>query len=416
MLDPDSSSGPFPRIQMQTSTGRIRRILVAADSLKGTCTAIEAAAAIGDAIEARMPGVEVDRCPLGDGGEGTLDVLAADRSLQLQSFSVIGPRRDRPAVDARFGISPDRRLAVVELAEAAGLNLLSAEDRNPRWTGTGGVGDLLGTAREQLQSRFGIRPILILTVGGSGTVDGGIGALSRMGVEFRGTDGSLRSPLVGDDLARIQGLEVSEQVRAAWAGIDLRIATDVHNPLLGPTGAATVFGPQKGADEPTVEFLQRGLESWAEVMGRCVGIDRAAEAASSPGAGAAGGIAFALQALFEARLESGFDLVADRIGLEDRVRAADLVVTSEGRLDAQSMMGKATGRLLDLATFHETPVAAIPGSVGDLPGDVRGRFRWIRSLIDTCGVSMATSDPCGAMAAAVRLEFPDSDATPASAG
>ncbi|NCF39683.1 MAG: glycerate kinase, partial [Planctomycetia bacterium] len=108
---------------MQTRSGRIRRILVATDSLKGTCSAIEAAMAIGDGIAARMPGVEIDRCPLGDGGEGTLDVLAADQALRLESRSVTGPRRDRPVVDARFGISEDRRLAVVELAEAAGLNL-----------------------------------------------------------------------------------------------------------------------------------------------------------------------------------------------------------------------------------------------------------------------------------------------------
>ena len=156
-----------------------------------------------------------------------------------------------------------------------------------------------------------------------------------------------------------------------------------------------------------LEFLERGLESWVEVVGRCVGVDRAADAAASPGAGAAGGIAFAFQALFGARLESGFDLVADRIGLEDRVRAADLVVTSEGRLDAQSMMGKATGRLLELAASHGTPVAAIPGSVGDLPRDVRASFRWIRSLVETCGAATATTDPAAAMAAVVRLEFTD---------
>ena len=111
--------------------------------------------------------------------------------------------------------------------------------------------------------------------------------------------------------------------------------------------------------------------------------------------------------MFGARLESGFDLVADRIGLEDRVRAADLVVTSEGRLDAQSMMGKATGRLLELAASHGTPVAAIPGSVGDLPRDVRASFRWIRSLVETCGAATATTDPAAAMAAVVRLEFTD---------
>ena len=407
MLDPDSSSGPFPRIQMQTSSGSIRRILVATDSLKGTCTAIEAAAAIGDAIAARVPGVEVDRCPLGDGGEGTLEVLAADRRLRLESRSVIGPRRDRPRIDARFGISTDRRLAVVELAEAAGLHLLAVKDRNPRWTGTGGVGELLRAARGRLESDVGARPILIVTLGGSGTVDGGVGALSTMGVEFRDRDEPLESPLVGHDLARIERVDIPARVRAEWAGIDLRVATDVHNPLTGPMGAARVFGPQKGADEWTVDFLEDGLESWIEVMGGCVGIDRATEAASSPGAGAAGGIGFALQAMFEARLESGFDLVADRIGLEDRVRAADLVVTSEGRLDAQSMMGKATGRLLDLATLHGTPVAAIPGSVGDLPDEVRARFSWIRSLVDTCGASISTSDPSAAMAAAVRLEFTD---------
>lgn len=393
---------------MQTPSGTIRRILVATDSLKGTCSAIEAAAAISGELTSRMPGVEIDRCPLGDGGEGTLDVLAAGQALHLESRSVIGPRRDRPAVDARFGISEDRRLAVVELAEAAGLGLLAHQDRDPRRTGTGGVGDLLIAARGGLEFGGDDRPILLLAAGGSGTVDGGIGALSRMGVEFFGADGPMRSPLIGEDLPRIRRIEVPAPVRAAWAAIDLRVAVDVHNPLLGPMGAARIFGPQKGADGATVEFLEHGLESWVEVVGHGMNAARASDAASSPGAGAAGGIAFALQSIFGAGIESGFDLVADRIDLEERVRIADLVVTSEGRLDAQSMMGKATGRLLDLAAIHGTPVAAIPGSIGDLPPEVRDRFLWIRSLSETCGESMATSAPSKAMATVIRLAFPDS--------
>ena len=394
---------------MQTPSGRIRRILVAPDSLKGSCTAFEAAVAIGDAIAARIPGIEIDRCPLGDGGEGTLDVLAAGGALRIESRSVIAPRRDRPKVDACFGVSEDRRLVVVELAEAAGLNLLATEDRNPRWTGTGGVGELLIAARTALELGGGARPMLVLAVGGSATVDGGIGALSSMGVEFLAADELCAAPLIGDDLSRIQRLEVPAEVRAAWAGIDLRVATDVRNPLLGPMGAARVFGPQKGADQATIAFLERGLESWVEVMGRSVGVDRAVEAASAPGAGAAGGIAFALHTVFGARLESGFDLIAEQVGLEDRVRAADLVVTSEGRLDAQSMMGKATGRLLDLAAEHGTPVAALPGSIGDLPDEVRRRFLWIHSLADTCGASVAISEPAHAMMAAIRRAFPVSE-------
>ena len=407
MLDRDSSPMNLPGIPMRRPPGMIRRILVATDSLKGTCTAVETAAAIGAAISDRLPGVEIDRCPLGDGGEGTLEVLAAAEGLRIESRSVTGPRRDRPNVDACFGVSPDRGLAVVELAEAAGLNLVAAGDRDPRLTGTGGVGELLDAARARLAQRAGSPPSLLLTVGGSGTVDGGVGALSSLGIGFIASGDLLDAPLVGADLSRVEAITVPTDLRTTWAGIDLRVAVDVRNPLTGPTGAARTFGPQKGADPATIDFLERGLERWVEVVGASIGVDRARAAASRPGAGAAGGIAFALHALFDARIESGFDLVADHLGLDARVRAADLVVTSEGRLDAQSMMGKATGRLLELATRHDTPIAVIPGSVGDLPIETRSRFHWIRSLVDTCGPVMASTDPRGAMEAAVRLQFPD---------
>ena len=365
---------------MQPSAGSIQRVLVAPDALKETCSADEASLAIEQGVRRRLPSAEVDRCPIADGGEGTLDAMVVGMGLEPQACTVPGPRADRPPVEAKIGITSDRRSAVVELAQASGLQLLEPADRDPARTGTGGTGAMLRESLNHLKTSPGRRPKIILAVGGSSTVDGGIGALSMLGVRFHARGELLRPPLSGADLLRVDAIEVPTDVRDAWGGVDLRVAVDVTNPLLGPTGAARVFGPQKGADPEGVERLETGLSRWASLLAREFGEDQVRQAAGADGAGAAGGIGFGLRVVLGAVMESGFDVVARSLDLESRVGACDLVITSEGRLDSQTMMGKGPGRLLEMGWRRGVPVMIVPGSVGPLSESDRRRFAGIVAL------------------------------------
>lgn len=392
---------------MQRSARSIQRVLVAPDSLKETCHAGVASVAIERGVLECLPGVAVDRCPMADGGEGTLDALVSGLGLQVHVRRVSGPRADRRAVEARLGIALDRRLAVVELAEASGLHLIEPADRDPWKTGTGGTGAMLQTSLDLLEASADQRPQVLLAVGGSGTVDGGIGALSMLGVRFRADGAWLTPPLVGADLLRIDAIECPSAIRDAWRDVDLRIAVDVTNPLLGTTGAARVFGPQKGADRAGVERLESGLARWATVLAGEFGEDLVQQAAVAEGSGAAGGIGFGLRVVLGAILESGFDVVARSINLEASVEASDLVITSEGCLDTQSTMGKVPGRLLELGEKYGVPVMIVPGRVGDLSDHDRSRFAGIVSLESVCGREDAMARPSHALRAATeRLLMP----------
>ncbi len=392
---------------MQPSAGSIQRVLVAPDALKETCSADEASLAIEQGVRRRLPTVEVDRCPIADGGEGTLAAMVVGMGLQPQACTVPGPRADRPPVDARIGVTPDRRSAVVELAQASGLQLLDPADRDPAKTGTGGTGVLLQESLGHLETASDLRPKIILAVGGSSTVDGGIGALSMLGVRFQADGELLRPPLSGADLLRVDAIEVPRDVRNAWRGVDLRIAVDVTNPLLGETGAARVFGPQKGADPEGVERLESGMSRWASLLAREFGEDQVRQAAAADGAGAAGGIGFGLRVVLGAGMESGFDVVARSLDLESRVGACDLVITSEGRLDSQTMMGKGPGRLLQMGWRRGVPVMIVPGSLGDLSEPDRRRFAGIVPLESVCEPGDSIARPAEALRTATeRLLMP----------
>lgn len=323
--------------------------------------------------------------PLADGGEGTLEVLLAAMPTLVPTLDVVpGPRPDRLPVEARTATSGDGRLGVVELAEAAGLGLVATEDRDPERTGTAGVGVLLDRVRDRLRASAPDGPVeILLTLGGSATVDGGIGALRSLGIEVDGPDGPSDRPLVGGDLAAVRAVRVPEAVRRRWADVRLRVLVDVTNPLVGPTGAAPVFAPQKGADGDGVARLAAGLESWSEVLATGFGIDPA-----MPGAGAAGGIGVGLAATLGATLEPGFATIAGLLGLETAIAERDLVITSEGRLDATSFAGKVIGGVLGLADRHGVPVVVVPGTVAaDL--DASARFAAVRPLDAEVGPARA---------------------------
>jgi len=328
------------------------RILCAPDSFKETISAPEAAAAMVEGV--RAAGAEADPCPMADGGEGSLDVLigaqpggpGAAAGGQIRRETVCGPRGD--PVEARWALLRDGRTAIVEMAEASGLGLLDPADRDPAETTSFGTGELI-----RLAERAGARRVIVF-LGGSATCDGGAGLAQALGVRFHDRAGRLiTEPLTGGALAAIGRID-----RSKSAGIEIIAACDVRNPLCGPDGAAAIYAPQKGATPAQVRDLDDGL---ATLAGRAAGFGGDPEA---PGMGAAGGTAYGLATLLGATLRSGVEVILDTVNFDARCAAADLVLTGEGRLDAQSASGKAVWGVAQVAARHNVPCIAIVGDTG----------------------------------------------------
>lgn len=389
-------------------------MLVASDSLKESLVATDACAAIARAVRSLLPDATVTQVPLADGGEGTLDVfLAATPDLEVRFLPGGGAHPQQAETTIRWALGRDRKLAVVELAEAAGLESVPRELRDPRQTGTAALGRTLEMARSRLDRDVDDPAELVLTLGGSATVDGGLGAARALGIVIEGPEGPPDRPLVGSDLAAVRRIRIPEAVVEDWRGIRLRIACDVRNPLEGDDGAARTFGPQKGADPSAVAELEAGLAGWREMMEAATGWK-----IGGPGTGAAGGVVVGLAGLLgdvgglpssghsaesiSGRLERGFDLVAGLTGLDRRVAEADVILTSEGRLDASSLMGKTIGGLLDRADQAGIPVLAVPGSVSDDPWPGRMRFAGIATLSGAVGMEEALSQPALALEKAAK--------------
>lgn len=328
------------------------RVLVAPDSFKGSMTAVTAAAAVARGLRSAVSeaGVTIDACPIADGGEGTLDtLLAADASGEARTLEVVGPLGQARA--ARWGLIAGGAVGVVEMAEAAGLTLVPEADRDPTRTTTYGVGQLIDAAL-----RAGVERV-VLGLGGSATNDGGAGAAQALGVVFARADGSVfEEPMRGGLLSEVAGVDRSGLREALGSGaVGLSVACDVTNPLCGPRGAAAVYGPQKGATAEQVALLDAGLARLAEVAG---------EAGAFAGAGAAGGFGYGAVTLLGGRLRPGIELVLEAVGFAERVTAADVVITGEGRLDEQSLSGKATAGVAAAAREAGRPCVALAGSVG----------------------------------------------------
>lgn len=343
---------------MSTAAPRPLRVVMAPDSLTGSATAVEAAEALRRGWLRARPGDDVTLAPMADGGQGTLDVLAsAVPGARRVPVRVTGPD-DRP-VDAHWLRLPDGT-GVVEVASTSGITLL--DPLRPLAAHTRGFGQAIRAALDA-----GV-PRLLLALGGSSSTDGGVGALRELGARFRSVDGSA----AGDGGGALAGIASADLagLRALPAG-GARILADVRAPLTGPAGAAAVYGPQKGATPDDVRLLDAGLAHLA----RLLGVDPA-----TPGSGAAGGTAAGLLA-WGAEAASGSAGVADAIGLAALVADADVVITGEGRFDAQSRTGKVPSRVLDLAAAHGTAAVLVAGSVG-APTD---GFRAVRSLTDLAG-------------------------------
>ena len=324
------------------------RIVVAIDSFKGSLSSIQAGNAVRDAALKLYNDAVVSVKPLADGGEGTVEALCTGLGGQLITKQVCGPRM-RP-VAAQYGILPNGT-AVIEMASAAGITLIGPDERDPLETTSYGVGEVIRDAIERGCRQF------IVGIGGSATNDGGIGMLSALGYRFLDQNGE-EVPLGGKGLEKLHHIS-TENVIPELNQCRFRVACDVTNPLCGETGCSAVYGPQKGA---TPEMI-RDMDKWLDRYGRVAKEASETADADHPGAGAAGGLGFAFLAFTNAVLESGIRIVLEEIRLEDDIKDADLVITGEGRLDGQTVMGKAPIGVAKLAKKHGKKVIAFSGCV-----------------------------------------------------
>jgi glycerate kinase len=331
------------------------RILIAPQEFKGSLTALEAAEAMAAGARQVAPAAEIETLPMADGGPGTVDAVVAATDGQIRSTTVRGPL-GRP-VDARWGLV-EGGTAVIEMAAAAGLSLLAEGERDVRAAWTYGVGELLSAALDAGCRR------LVVGLGGSATNDGGAGMARALGAYFLDADGA-ELPPGGAALARLQRIDIS--------GLDARLgeaevvaAADVRNPLCGPEGASLVYGPQKGADAATARELDDALRRYGEIVQRDAGVP----VLDLPGAGAAGGLGAGLVAFCGARIEPGVEVVAEVVGLRERLRGCDLVLTGEGRLDGQTGYGKTVAGVARMAKAEGISVVAVAGALGEGWGEV----------------------------------------------
>ena len=322
------------------------RVVLAPNAFKGTLTAEEAATAMAAGVHAALPTALTILRPLADGGDGSLDALEA-AGFTRRPVTTRGPTG--APVAASFVVR--ERMAVVELASACGLSLLPGGELHPMTSSTAGVGDAIRAALDCDIDE------LVICVGGSASTDGGAGMLAALGVGLRD---SLGEPVeaCGSTLIRIAEVDMSG-LDPRLTQVHITVATDVTSPLLGPGGAAAVFAPQKGATPEHVGLLEAGLAHWSQVLAQTTAVD----AAMLPGAGAAGGTAFAAISVLNAEVISGAELIAEAIGLAPAISAADLVITGEGALDSQSRLGKGTGLAAGLAQQSRVPCIAVCGRV-----------------------------------------------------
>lgn len=325
------------------------KMVVAIDSLKGSLSSLEAGEAIKDGILKAMPDAEVWVRPMADGGEGTVEALTLGMQGQLETVTVTGPL-GKP-VEATYGIVKEKHLAVLEMSAAAGITLVEEKDRNPLYTTTYGVGEMIKDAIQK-----GCRDFIV-GIGGSATNDGGSGMLQALGFGLLDKNGE--QVALGarglEDIARITDENVLTELRKC----SFRIACDVTNPLCGEQGCSAVYGPQKGATKEMIARMDAWLAHFAEISQET--FENAD--ANQPGTGAAGGLGFAFLSFLNARLQSGITIVLGETRLEDYIKDADLVVTGEGRLDSQTVMGKAPAGVAELAQKHGKKVIAFSGCV-----------------------------------------------------
>ena len=326
-------------------------ILIAPDSFKESLAAIDVCRAIRSGFSQVFPDADYTLLPMADGGEGTSEVMSYALGGEWQNVVVCDPLI-RP-ITARY-LLLDNATAVIEIAEACGLHLLTVAERNPLVTSSYGVGELIIDALNKGAKR------IIIGLGGSATNDAGVGMLTALGMRFYDAQNKALAQGGGqlDKLQRIDSITFNPNI----AKTTFEVACDVTNPLCGVLGASAIFAPQKGANTEQVAHLDAALSHFAMLCQQHGYSDNQHNA----GAGAAGGLGFALMTFCEAQLQSGFDTVAKAVNLSQHIASADLVITGEGKLDAQTSMGKVAGGVSQLARAHQKPILAICGSVDGL--------------------------------------------------
>jgi len=342
------------------------RILIACDKFKGSLSAAEACAAVARGLGRRLPGVMMDCCPIADGGEGFVEAMAGGMSGRWEecaAHDALGRQ-----IRARYWVADAEggRIAVMEMAEASGYWRIAAGERDILQASTFGTGEMMRDAVE----RHGVTRI-VMGIGGSATNDGGAGMASALGVRFLDVEGRELEPLPQVLAEHLDSCEMGGRIALP----PVVAACDVTNPLLGEKGATRVFGPQKGADETSTPILEEALTRMVAACG-------AEEACMREGAGAAGGLGFGLLQFAGAELVSGFALVAELMGLEKRVAAADWVVTGEGALDGQSLDGKGPVGVAMMARRYGKTSLALCG-VADAAAVASGWFDRVGSLAET---------------------------------
>ncbi|WP_201618179.1 glycerate kinase [Psychrobacter urativorans] len=330
-------------------------ILIAPDSFKESLEALDVCLAIKSGFSQVFPNADYTLLPMADGGEGTSTVLSYVLGGQWKEVIVHDPLMR--SLTTKYLLLPDAT-AVIEIAQACGLHLLNLEERNPLIASSYGVGELIKDALDKGAKR------IIIGLGGSATNDAGVGMLAALGMAFYDQQGE---PLGqgGGQLANLQRID-SSTFNPNILNTVFEVACDVNNPLCGPLGASAIFGPQKGASTEQIKLLDKSLSHFATVCHQHGNHHGSESYQHVAGAGAAGGLGYALMTFCGARLQSGFDTVAEAVGLSQHITNADLVITGEGKLDEQTAMGKVAGGISQLAKLNQTPVIAICGSVDGL--------------------------------------------------
>lgn len=335
----------------------MNKIIIAMDSFKGSMRSREAGEAVKRAAEQIYPDSEIKVYPMADGGEGTVEALTfAKQQIESVTCTVTGPAGTLTQAEYIVYGKGEQRTAVLEMAQAAGLMLVSDDQRNPMKTTTYGVGEMIRNAVERGCRRF------IIGIGGSATNDAGIGMLQALGVRFQNNR--------GEEVCR-GGEGLLQAARIDRSGLlpvlkecEFQIVCDVTNPLTGENGCSMIFAPQKGADPEMVQILEKGMEHFADIAeDTCKSTDKTGR--MTPGAGAAGGLGYAFLMFFNGHLAKGIDIVLRESGIEAEIASADLVITGEGRMDEQTLMGKTPAGVAALAKKYHKKVIAFAGCFGE---------------------------------------------------
>lgn len=324
------------------------KILIAPDSFKETLTATDAANAIEKGFLDIFPEANILKLPIADGGEGTVDVLVTATQGKYFSTKVSGPTGEY--INAKWGMLGNSKTAVIEIAEACGLHLVTLKKRNPMNTSSFGVGELILAATDEGAEH------IIIGLGGSATNDGGMGFLKAIGVQFLDSFGKELTGGV-ESLNTLSDINITS-IDSRLKGVSFEIACDVDNPLIGPQGASVIFGSQKGADEKMINQLDNLLSHYSRIASSKLNNNLSMQ----PGAGSAGGIGYGFLAFLKADQKSGVQIILEKLNFEQHLSTTDLVITGEGRFDSQSLRGKAPMGVIDYARKHKCSIFVIAGS------------------------------------------------------